>query len=451
MHRRQFIQAASASCLGLVLPSMARAQSQSRYRGPFFLALTANGGWDPTLTFDPKPGLNRLVAGKRLQQLAPTGPSFADIDFVEPLARPLPIVSMRAFIQRCSQRMVVLNGVDTATNNHEVGVQLLGCGKSAEILPAFSALVAANVAKTHQVPVAFMGGGGFEFTNGLVALSRLSPTSLRELAYPGRWTPGDATTPFLPASVEAQVSAARARSLNAQLQQVLSPVHASALRGLQDARVRSESLQLLAQAFEGGGAPPTADQYFPQLAGHGSRMSDLSAAMQQVELTLRAFQTGMAAAATVDFGNFDTHSNHDLEQQRHAGRMLLLIQYALERAESLGLNDQLYVAVTSELGRTPGYNDNGGKDHWNVTSALLIAPPARLRSAGRVVGATDDNHRPLALSTRGDAVALNTPGATRLKPGHLHRVLRREFGLTGSELDRRYALPPDIGELPLLG
>ena len=43
--------------------------------------------------------------------------------------------------------------------------------------------------------------------------------------------------------------------------------------------------------------------------------------------------------------------------------------------------------MVSELGRTPLLNAEVGKDHWPVTSAMLIGEQV---DGGRVIGATDD-------------------------------------------------------------
>jgi uncharacterized protein (DUF1501 family) len=193
-----------------------------------------------------------------------------------------------------------------------------------------------------------------------------------------------------------------------------------------------------------------AETHFPHLAPMSYAFSDLTAAMQQVELTLLAFQKGLAASASLAFGNFDTHADHDRQHQRHMGRLLLLLQYLFTKTEQLGLSDQLYLAVTSDFGRTPRYNENDGKDHWNVTSALLSAPASVLKTAGGVVGASDPNHAPLGITAKGQTLAIGTKGSTRLKPAHLHRVLRQAFGVTKTALEDRYPLPPEPFEVPIL-
>ena len=69
--------------------------------------------------------------------------------------------------------------------------------------------------------------------------------------------------------------------------------------------------------------------------------------------------------------------------------------------------DDTVVAVVSEMTRTPKLNGgeaDAGKDHWPVTSAMLIGAPATGLLGGRVYGATDANldGAPIDLQT-GDA------------------------------------------------
>ena len=37
------------------------------------------------------------------------------------------------------------------------------------------------------------------------------------------------------------------------------------------------------------------------------------------------------------------------------------------------MDDQIVVVVGSEFARTPGYNGGNGKDHWPITSMIVMA------------------------------------------------------------------------------
>jgi uncharacterized protein (DUF1501 family) len=47
--------------------------------------------------------------------------------------------------------------------------------------------------------------------------------------------------------------------------------------------------------------------------------------------------------------------------------------------------DDTVIAVISEMGRTPQLNSGGGKDHWPVTSSMVIGPGI---AGGRAYGGT---------------------------------------------------------------
>lgn len=83
---------------------------------------------------------------------------------------------------------------------------------------------------------------------------------------------------------------------------------------------------------------------------------------------------------------------------------------------------------------------------------MLAGPRLVLRSAGRALGATDPGHKPKLVTPENltGSAPSNAANATRLRPEHLHVALRGAFGITGTDLDRRFGLPPTV-PLPLFG
>jgi uncharacterized protein (DUF1501 family) len=55
--------------------------------------------------------------------------------------------------------------------------------------------------------------------------------------------------------------------------------------------------------------------------------------------------------------------------------------------DSRGLLDETLVVVTSEMGRTPKVNANGGRDHWTHCYGTMLAGGGI--KGGTVVGASD--------------------------------------------------------------
>jgi len=93
--------------------------------------------------------------------------------------------------------------------------------------------------------------------------------------------------------------------------------------------------------------------------------------------------------------------------------------------------------VGSDFGRGPHYNgagDGGGKDHWPITTVLLIGPGIR---GGRTLGATDELVKPRLL----DASTLESGAAgVRLRPEHVHRELRRSLHVEDAPMSSRFPL-----------
>ncbi len=459
LSRRTFLRASSASSIGLLLPWAASSQAHGQaltYEGPFFFNIHAAGGWDPTLSFDPKlmngsTVVNNAFTSAQLRTFGPTGMPYADVPLVDGpnTASALQLDTVGNFMRDHGADFVFLNGIDTATNNHEVGTQAMGCGKSIEALPALAALIGAQVSEQRDVPLAFIGAGGFEFTGGVVSLSRVNASVLQEVSTPNRQYGYSAQYLNLPDPVFQRVMRARNDSLNAQLAQAALPRAKAALSAMKDAQARTDALAALVSQLPTTAV--TAKTHFPHLASAADgRLGDLDAALGQIELSLLSFKAGLSAAASLHVSGFDTHSSHNDAQTVVLGKLLLALRYLLTKATALGLRDKIYVAVTSEFGRTPGYNAGNGKDHWNITSAMLAGPRQVVRSAGRALGATDAGHKPKVVTPDNltGSAPTSAANATRLKPQHLHQTLRGAFGLTGTELDRRFALPPSA-PLPL--
>jgi uncharacterized protein (DUF1501 family) len=202
------------------------------------------------------------------------------------------------------------------------------------------------------------------------------------------------------------------------------PTLKRAMQDLLDARVSNAELQRLQL--------PAALVEIP-----GGDLRSLQGFMQQGQLALAAFSSGLAVSATLSMGGFDTHGNHDRDQSRRVLELLGGLDYVIEEAKRQGLGDNVIVVVTSDFGRGPGYNgegDNAGKDHWPVTSMLALGPGI---GGNRVVGGTDAEQRarPIDPSTLQPADA-----GVVIRPEHVHRALRRLAGVDGDGMADRFPL-----------
>jgi hypothetical protein len=113
------------------------------------------------------------------------------------------------------------------------------------------------------------------------------------------------------------------------------------------------------------------------------------------------------------------------------------------QAGTMGLAERVVIVLGSDVARTPSYNDQNGKDHWSVTSMMLMGAGV---SGNRVVGGTDAQQQANAVDPSTLQVVSN--GGLMLRPGHVHQALRKLAGLAGHTLTGAYALPEEA--LPIV-
>lgn len=438
MKRRHLLQLGSLATLSLFLPWESDADQQG-YAGPYLISLHAGGGWDPTLLCDakaPNDHIHQNLYGA--PKVLPSGVPIAPIQLMN-LGTQLDTVE--GFFTDLGGKFLVVNGIDTQTNNHDTGVKHVWSGKTFEELPSLAALLAAGVSETQRLPVAYISTGGYDVTGGLVPLTRLSGGSdLLRVARPNTINPGEEAKNwrhYFSDATDARLAAARAARLDQRAASPETARMAHAIATFGDARKGAAGFGALASVL-----PPKlveVGEAFPNLGGYSD--NELNGYLQGAQMALCAFKSGQAVSASLATFGFDTHSNHDIDHPRQLGRLLLTLRYLVAQAEVMGLSNSLYIAVGSDFGRTPTYNVGLGKDHWNVTSMMFAGPGI---VGGRVIGGTDDQLRPLSVKKDDPKTTLgyDDPAGTRILPAHIQRALRKKLSLA-SALDEKYALPVD--------
>ena len=109
--------------------------------------------------------------------------------------------------------------------------------------------------------------------------------------------------------------------------------------------------------------------------------------------------------------------------------------------ERQGIADKIIVLVGSEFGRTPYYNVDLGKDHWPVTSMMMMGPGI---TGGRVIGGTDDEFLPKTVDP---TTLAEDPAGVNITPGNINAALRELAGIVDDPLVQPWALD---AALPLL-
>jgi hypothetical protein len=449
MNRRRFLQVCGLAGLAVMAPLSLREgrAASTKYKGPFWIFVNAGGGWDPTMLCDPKGGdpedpksVNHSYAPGQEGQAGSI--SFAPTTYsVDNIL----VSSSETFFGKHHDKLMVLNGVDTQTNNHDTGSRTTWSGQLSEGFPSLGALAAAAATAAAPVPMAYLSNGGYDATGGTVPLTRVSSVdAFARLAYPNLVDPGETDSEaYHTQATASRIAAAQAARIQAMKKKQTLPNATTAMGSLYLARSANDGLQVLGAELANAKIVSVDD--FPDLApienrGAVDRMLDI---MRQAQIALYAFKSGVAVSANLDMGGYDTHGNNDESQASLLMQLTRGLDYIYDQMAAMGLADQVYIVVGSDFGRTPYYNDQEGKDHWNITSMLLSGPGI---PGDRVIGGTDDEYKPLTINPKSLAV---DPGGIRLEPKHVHRALRKLAGITGTEVDKLYPLAGE--DLPLFG
>lgn len=372
--RRRFLKGALAAGAVAALPAASRlghAQNMpssvplgSKKR---MVLLLAAGGWDPTYNIDPKPG--------RAAVDVPEGNlvEHAGIPIWSAAARP----SVDAFFTRYGTNTAVLNGLQTRSFVHSDCMKRVLTGSPSETTPDFCAVTAFEHAA--ELPVPYLALGAQARSGPLAAitgrtgsvnqLSALVDPAARypfvngdgefraDLTLDARPEESDLVRTYLTASAERLRKTRGQRGYNRKRVDDFS-----------DSLTRADRLRDFAQQYGLGGTDYTLD------------------IAVQVPLAVSALRDGLSHTVTLEVNGWDSHQNNAQQGPRHEvlfGSLTALVE-ALEREQML---DDTLVVVMSEMGRTPRLNGEMGKDHWPVTSAMLVGGGVR---GGRVLGGSTD-------------------------------------------------------------
>lgn len=449
MDRRRFMQFAGFSGLAVMAPLLARDSRAGigKYSGPFWIMINAGGGWDPTMLCDPKGGTDPEDHAQVNHSYTPDQKGTAGAISYAPTSyeqNGVTLMSNAKFFGDYHDRLTILNGVDTSTNNHDGGSRNTWSGRMAEGFPCFAALAAGLAAQSATIPLAFLSNGGYDATEGVVSLTRVGGTgALQRLAFTNEMDPGDADTGrYHTPTTAGRIAAAQEARLKAAHQKQRLPAVASAMNALYLARQADDGLAALGETLKSLKIVNFPED-FPELEGIGG-IGEAESMIRQAQMALVSFKAGVAVSANISMGGYDSHDNSDDRQSRQMMILLFTMHYIYQQLDVLGLKDQVYVVVGSDFGRTPYYNDNNwGKDHWNITSMMVSGPKI---PGDRVIGSTDGGYKPIGVNPK--TLAPDSNG-TIVEPRHLHQALRKIGGITGTELDKQFGLAGD--PLPLFG
>lgn len=458
MKRRQFLQmlAATGMTTGFA-GSVNKAWAAPTPPDHFLVVINAGGGWDPTSLCDPKGNLAQYperatnnydgsinsVAINPANLHAPSGIRWSDTPILDGTSDAPGALTTRisnqfdTFFQTYASRMTVINGIDNGTNNHSTGNRATWSGNLDTGYPSLAALFATS--KNPSLPMAFISNGGYDFTASLVARARASSANFidtladpnaESFLYKSAQNAANQIDQF-----EAVRIAQRAR-LSRQQESVQLPKRRAQLNQLFTVRQDDNNLGQLSAARTG------LENALPVNGHMNNRASSMK---NQASLVIAAFQSGIAASANISSGGFDTHGNHDRNQYQSLGDLLEGTVYLMEAISQAGLQNRTTVVMGSDFGRTPFYNSGNGKDHWPVTSMIVLHDTAG-NKGGRVFGSTTGLYQSQTLNTASGQP--DTQGQL-LTPAHVNAALRRELGMENHVSAE--AFPLDVDHFNIFG
>jgi uncharacterized protein (DUF1501 family) len=401
--RRDVLKAsASAGALASVPAWLEPAVAQNAAPAASKLIIVlASGGWDQTYALDPKLGASNVDSPEGSVQM------FGDLPILVHESRP----SVTEFFTRYADRACVLNGLQVRSFVHPDCMKRVLTGSPSETTPDMGAIVAFE--RGRELPVPYLALGGQARSGQLAAITGRTGTTNQlaalvdeSAAYPS------AAGGFLPETglVASDEERALVRSyLDASTARIAAT---RGQNGYNKKRIEDFSISLDRAARLRG---------FARENGVGDRDYTLDLAVQ-IPLAVRALEQGLSCTALMQTGNWDTHANNERQAMLHEGKFAALTTL-IDTLETRGLLDETLVLVLSEMGRTPKLNADNGKDHWPVTSALMLGAGVR---GGRALGGTSDALDALTLDP---ATGLPSASGEQVQASHLVAGILETLGV----------------------
>ena len=442
MKRRQFMQLMAASGLTASMPVWTPKAAAATVPDKFLVVVNAGGGWDPTSICDPK-GLNQAYADRSDRNEGSTNSVALDSNKtygnIQWSAIPDQVSDDDAVLNRINDqfddffttygdRLTVINGIDTGTNNHDTGNRFVWSGSDETGYPSLAAYYAAAVPP--NLPLAYISNGGYDFTDSLVARARASSAGfISQISDPNHYS-GDRgflyRTGARDVDMYQDIKAAQAARLQRQLANETLPQRRAQLQSLLGIRSVDSNLGELTVRLDDIQANVLRDEHWNENRGEGLK--------SQAEVVSAAFAAGLCASANLNVGGFDTHGNHDRTAYPRMGDMLEGVHFLLQALEYAGVANKTTVVIGSDFGRTPYYNSGNGKDHWPITSVMVVQPN---NTGGKVFGASSADFRSLTVNRNS---GLQDSSGETLTPAHVNQELRRLLGVENAALAESYPL-----------
>ncbi len=366
MNRRDLLKYTGAAGALSMLPTGKPASAGLRIAGAprRLLLVCAQGGWDTTYALDPKQQSARCdVPAGAVQQ-------FGALDVFTAASRP----NVTTFFTRYAPMTAVVRGISVLSVAHRECLKRMATGTRSETNADMGALIAHDLGNSLPLPYLILGDTAFTGPYA-VSAGRVGATNqIIALLDPAAAYPSNGRTAFAPTDPE---KAILARYASASVDRVRATRGATGYN-------RRRTADFIESIDRG-------KRLEAVRAGFGARGRTL-ALDAQIDLALDALQGDISQAVMLNTRlGWDTHdANTDqagFHETTFAGLTRLLDGLAARPGQQAGTKmiDDTVVVCFSEFSRTPKLNAQLGKDHWPVTSAMVMGAGVR---GGRAYGAT---------------------------------------------------------------
>jgi hypothetical protein len=377
LQRRTFMGLGLAGLGALALPRRATAAGAKN-----LIVVFARGAWDPVWHIDPQDPVNKDID-------SPVGvvqPFKNGIEVLTAAERP----NIAAFFTGWSGSCAVVRGINVGSIAHFPSHVRMMTGTRTELSPDLGSMVAATLGDGLPLPYADIGGGAYAgpFAANMGRLGSHNQVvtlidRLKKSYKPGPTkSSSDTWPPLIPSTSEAQQirDYVEARAAEAAKQRGALGDNSRRLGDYVDCFQRADDLRAI-----------------PEL--QALKLAGSSALSGQIDLAITMLAKSSCAVYLDSGQEWDTHTDI-ADQGTSADALFGDLTLLMQKLEAAGRLDDTTVVVMSEMGRTPKLNAPlplGGKDHWPVTSAMVLGAGVK----PGVYGGTDAslNGRNVNLST----------------------------------------------------
>jgi len=321
----------------------------------------AVGGWDTTYAIDPKPG-EADIDGPDDGAVRDIG----GISILDAATRP----AVASYFEDFASITTVVNGLQTSSISHTSGYRRIMTGTTSFDAPDMGTIAAVEHGNDLAAPYLVLGTVSFSGPYASAVTRTGNLNQINTLIAPEAGFPLEDGTfgyqRFLMTGDERDLVQQYMRDRAASGRERWHGLGRNAMRGAdyQQAIDRAEALVDIGSF---------GDLDYAQSFG------------LQVDLAIQALRLGTSAACQIELDGWDTHAGN-AQQDYYWQELFTQLHRLVTGLEDEGLLEDTVIAVVSEMGRTPKLNGDAGKDHWPVTSAMLIGTDI---GGGRVLGATD--------------------------------------------------------------